>query len=376
MLSLTLAAFAAATTAGQLISTGLVVRRCAEATPARLPDDDLPFITLLRPVCGLDPFAAETLASSFAQDYPRYEVIFCVARADDPVVPLVTALIAAHPHLPARLLIGESRVTANPKLNNLHKGWVTSAAEWVAMADSNLLLPPDYLQTLVATWRYDSGLVSSPPVGLCPDGLAASIECAFLNGNQARLQLSADRLGMGFAQGKTLFWRRDILERAGGLRALGDDLAEDACATKLVRGRGRSVTLTPLPFPQPIGKRSMRAVWDRQLRWSRVRRDGFPHLFLAEVLNTPVLPALAVWGCFGATMAVALLGLLYAAEAAMLWRCKWPHGPLDLAAMPIRDILILPLWLATFASRGFHWRGTEMAPSADPGTGRSAMPAE
>jgi ceramide glucosyltransferase len=181
---------------------------------------------------------------------------------------------------------------------------------------------------------------------------------------------------MGFAQGMTLFWRRDILERAGGLRALGDDLAEDACATKLVRGRGRRVTLTPLPFPQPIGKRNIRAVWDRQLRWSRVRRDGFPRLFLAEMLNTPVLPALAVWGCFGPTMAVALIGLLYAAEAVMLWRCKWPHGPLALAALPIRDFLILPLWLATFASRGFHWRGTDMAPSAEPSAGRTAMPAE
>ena len=376
MLSLILATFAGATTLAHLISTGLVLRRGTWAKSGPLRVADLPFVSLLRPVCGLDPFDAETLASSFVQDYPHYEVIFCVARADDPVVPLVKDLILQHPQRPARLLIGDNRITANPKLNNLHKGWVDSAAGWIAMADSNLLLPPDYLQTLVATWRYDSGLVSSPPVGIRPDGLAASIECAFLNGNQARMQLAADSLGMGFAQGKTLFWRRDILERAGGLRALGEDMAEDACATKLVRGLARRVALTPLPFPQPIGRRSMRAVWDRQLRWSRVRRDGFPRLFLAEVLNTPVLPALAIGLGLGPMAAVALLCLLYAAEAVLLWRCKWPHGWRDLLAMPIRDALILPLWLATFAARGFQWRGTEMAPPASAEAGQTALAAE
>ncbi len=63
-----------------------------------------PFITLLRPVCGLDRFDAETLASSFAIDWPAYEVIFCAAHADDPAVPLVRDLIAGHRHVPARLL--------------------------------------------------------------------------------------------------------------------------------------------------------------------------------------------------------------------------------------------------------------------------------
>lgn len=374
MLTLALAAFAAATTAGHLVSTGLVLKRYAAKAPA--PAADLPFITLLRPLCGLDPLDAETLGSSFVQDYPQYEVIFCVARADDPVIPLVNSLIARHPDRPARLLIGDNPITANPKLNNLHKGWQTANAEWVAMADSNLLLPPDYLQTLVASWRYDSGLVSSPPVGLRPEGLAASIECAFLNGNQARLQLAADSLGMGFAQGKTLFWRRDILDRAGGLRALGCDLAEDVCATKLVRGRGRKVTLTPRAFAQPIGRRRFRAVWDRQLRWSRVRRDGFPRLFLAEALNTPVLSALAIGLCFGPAAAMALLCLLYLAEGVMLARCGWPHGPRDLLAMPLRDTLILPLWLASFGARGFRWRGTDMEPAADTASTPSALPAE
>ena len=358
-------AFAGMCCGAHLASTALVLGRLGATKPSTL--SGFPFITLLRPVCGLDPFDAETLGSSFTQDYPSYEVVFCVARRDDPVVTLVEALMDRHPHVTARLLIGDSRITGNPKLNNLQKGWQSTSAEWIAMADSNLLLPKDYLQTLVSTWRQDSGLVSAPPIGIRPQGFAASLECAFLNGNQARLQLAADSLGMGFAQGKTLFWRRDLLDRAGGLQALGKDMAEDAAATKLVRDLGWRVTLTPRPFVQPIGRRSFGAVWARQLRWSRVRRDGFPRLFLSEVLNTPLLPALALALTVGPWAAAVLLLVLYAAEVALVVRFGWPLGWRDLLAMPLRDLLILPLWAATFASRGFEWRGTTMAPADDTG---------
>lgn len=362
MLDTALTLFAGLATSAHLATTGLVMQRLSR--PKRLPATGTPFITLLRPACGLDPQDAETLGSSFVQDYPSYEVVFCVARNDDPVVPLLRDLMARHPTIPSRLLVGEDAISRNPKLNNLQKGWAHSTARWVAMADSNLLLPPDYLQTLLACWRPETGLVSSPPVGIRPDGLAAALECAFLNGNQARLQLAADSLGFGFAQGKTLFWRRDLLEGAGGLPALGHDLAEDAAATKLVRRMAKRVSLTPAPFAQPVGRRSLRAVLDRQLRWSRVRRDGFPQVFLAEPLNSPVLPAAALALSTGPHEALLLLLVWYLAEAALLRVAGWPHGWRDLLAMPLRDALILPLWLATFASRGITWRGTTMAPPA------------
>lgn len=355
-----LALFATACTAAHLGSTALVARRLMRPRP--LPQGGTPLITLLRPACGLDAQDAETLGSSFLQDYPAYEVVFCVARSDDPVVPLLRDQIARHPRIPARLLLGEDRITANPKLNNLQKGWTGSTSAWVAMADSNLLLPPDYLRTLIACWQGKTGLVSSPPAGIRPEGLAASIECAFLNGNQARLQLAADSLGFGFAQGKTMFWRRETLDAAGGLPAIARDLAEDAAATKLVRSLGKRVTLTPRPFAQPIGKRSLRAVWNRQLRWSRVRRDAFPRFFLLEPVNGPLLPAIACAAAFGPLPALALLKLWYLAEAALLRAAGWPCGWRDLLAMPLRDAMLLPIWLATFASRGITWRGTSMQP--------------
>ena len=50
--------------------------------------------------------------------------------------------------------------------------------------------------------------------------------------------MSPTRCGFGFAQGKTMLWRRADLERAGGIAALAREVAEDAAATKVVRDAG------------------------------------------------------------------------------------------------------------------------------------------
>ena len=82
-----------------------------------------PGVSLVRPICGLENHIEETLESAFHLDYPRYEIIFCAAAASDSALALVRRLIADHPHVPARLLIGNDAISANPKLNNVCKGW-------------------------------------------------------------------------------------------------------------------------------------------------------------------------------------------------------------------------------------------------------------
>ncbi len=65
----------------------------------------------MRPLCGIDNYAADTLRSTFELDYPHCEILFCVASAKDPVLPLVRGLIAEHPGARAKLLIGDDRVS-------------------------------------------------------------------------------------------------------------------------------------------------------------------------------------------------------------------------------------------------------------------------
>src|SRR5215472_12527001 len=213
------AIFCTVFTAVQIASIAIAIVRLRRAEPSRL--NDYPPVTLVRPLCGIDNYAAETLRSTFELDYPRCEILFCVADAADPVLPLVNKLIAAYPAVDARLLIGDDPVSANPKLNNVVKGWRAASRDWIIFVDSNVLMPRDYVQRLFASWRANTGLVASPPIGSHPRGFWAEIECAFLNTYQARWQYIVDSFGRGFAQGKTMLWRRADLERAGGVEVLG-----------------------------------------------------------------------------------------------------------------------------------------------------------
>lgn len=324
-----------------------------------------PPITILRPARGIENHIEATLASAFAIKYPEFEILFCVADRDDPVIPLIERLMAENPQVPSRLLLGDDRISINPKLNNTVKGWKAASHEWIVMADSNVLMPPDYLDRILERWGKDTGLVCSPPVGTHPEDVGAELECAFLNTFEARWQLFADVLGVAFAQGKTMFWRRDILEAGGGIEALGREPAEDAASTKLIRAGGRRVRLVVHPFAQPLGTRNMKDVWNRQLRWARLRRSSFPAVYAPEVLSGGFLPLIGL-----ATLAIAdivpfslFLGVFvawYGAEMALAKRYDWPVSARIALMMILRDLLTVPLWIGGWTGNKFVWRGNAM----------------
>jgi len=359
-------AYVVLTVAIHLSSIAIATARCpAPRKPARAPVVAPP-ISLVRPVCGIDNFALATLGSSFGLDYPDYEIIFCVAHARDPVVPVIRQLIAAHPAQRAALLIGDDRISENPKLNNCVKGWNAAVHDWIVLADSNVLMPPDYLTRLMARWDAATGLVCSPPAGSHPQGFWAFVECAILNTYQARWQYTADAIGVGFAQGKTMLWRRDILERAGGIRQLGRELAEDAAATKLIRSQGLNVRLVNAPFPQPLGKRSAMEVWRRQARWAQLRRSSFPLAYASEIFSGAFWPLATMafvayeLGLPVAAGVVVLAAVWYGAEMLLAWRAAWPLS----IAYPIhamtRDIMLPAFWLGGWLGSEFVWRGNPM----------------
>lgn len=351
------------------VHLGSAVLAAIRYRPAPEPKlHDVPSVSLIRPVFGVDPFDRETLASSFMQDLPGVEIVFCAEREDDPAVALVRDLIAEHPDSDARLLIGDDKVGVSPKLNNIHKGYVQSRGEVVVVADSNLLLPPEFLRAMIAPLRAGIGAVSAPPVGIRPGNLWGAVECAFLNTHQLRWQYAADAVGEGVVHGKAMALPRDVIEESGGFAALGPYLAEDVAIHKMVRAQGRRVRLAKHPFPQPIGRRSRAEVWARQLRWSRVRREGYPAVFLIESLQGGVPPVLALSALVGLGAAPGwMVGLLavgwYGTELLLARIGGWPRGPRDLLAMILRDAMMPLIWLATWRQRGIAWRGRPVHPS-------------
>ncbi|MGA8616226.1 MAG: ceramide glucosyltransferase [Xanthobacteraceae bacterium] len=349
-----------------LATIAIAIRRFRQRPRRGTLSGQHPPVSLVRPLCGLDNFAADTLRSTFALDYPHYEILFCVASAKDAVVPLVETLMAEHRNAQAKLLIGDDRLSSNPKLNNVLKGWAAAAHDWIIIADSNVLMPRDYIQQLFGSWRADTGLVASPPVGCRPKGFWAELECAFLNTYQARWQYAADTLGFGFAQGKTMLWRRADLERAGGIPALAKEVAEDAAATKVVRSAGLKVRLVDRPFRQPLGRRTIGEVWKRQVRWARLRRASFFLCFLPEILAGGVPPTIAVAivahgaGLPPIPSAATFAAFWYGGEMVLAAAAGWPVSALSPLYALVRDLLLPVLFVSALRGNDFVWRGNEM----------------
>lgn len=350
-------ALAGALLAVHLLSVTLVLWRLARRdAPAQVPR-----VTLLRPVRGLEHRLEETLESGFLVG--AAQVIHCVEDADDPAVPLIRRLMAAHPGTESRLEIGRDPVSGNPKLNNLVKGWRVAQGDWVVMADSNLLLPPDYLARLFARQGPGVGMLTSPAFGDDAQGFWARVEAGFLNTYQARWQLAGDAVGAGFAQGKTLAFPRDWLNARGGVAALAGEMAEDVASTRLVRGAGLRVRLARAPFAQPLGRRDRAQVWARQARWAQLRRDGVPAMFALEPLTGPALPLVAL-ALAAPALILPFAALWYGAEWALARRAGWPAGAGDLAAWVTRDAMLPFVWAAGWRRGTMAWRGNEVTRGA------------
>ncbi|HEY7764623.1 MAG TPA: ceramide glucosyltransferase [Aestuariivirgaceae bacterium] len=329
----------------------------------------MPPVTIIRPISGLYSCLPETLETTFQLTYPRFEIILCAARETDPAVAIARQLIARYPCVDAKLLIGELRFSQNPKLNNCIKGWEAARHDLVALVDCNVLLPGNYVEQMLASWTPEVGLISSPPIGSKPASFWAEVECSFLNTYQGRWLLFADWLGIAYAHGKNLMMRKSMLADAGGIRALAVEPAEDAAATKLMRRAGFRIALSQQPHCQPLGARTAFQVWDRQVRWAKLRRATFPMTFLPEIFSGSLLPlcasgvSAALAGLDAMFVVATHAGFWFAAEILLARRAGWPLSATTLASMITRDALIPPVWLAALASRSFEWGGHRMRTS-------------
>ena len=73
--------------------------RCVIAFGSHQPTQSryCPAITLLKPVCGMEPGLYENLRSFCDQDYPDYQVVFGVRDAQDPAIAVIERIIKEFP---------------------------------------------------------------------------------------------------------------------------------------------------------------------------------------------------------------------------------------------------------------------------------------
>jgi len=326
-----------------------------------------PPVSNLKPVRGLDPEAYENFASFCRQDYPDYELIFCVEDKDVPVVPVLEKLARDFPERRIRILFGGDGHAINDKVGKLSRLVREAQHETLVISDSDVRVRPDYLRSVVAPLADPKvGAVTCFYIPIEVKTLAQKLQTIgmvsdFYAGILAAWQLD----GVKFALGPTIATTRSQLEGFGGYRALESRPADDLLVGRLIAERGYEVRLLPYTIQTVPDYASMSELIHKRIRWLAVMRHMRPwgHLGLLFTQGLPwSLAAFAIHPTLAA--GCGYLGTYLGLRLAITWlvgarglRDRTLRGRMWL--LPVWDATAFLLWLASFGKNSFLWRGGE-----------------
>ena len=341
-------------------SAALALRQ--PAMRARLAaNPERPPVSILIPIKRAEHAMEAALDGAFGQDYPRFEIIVAAARADAPALPVAERVRAQFPGVPSRVIVSETAVAASPKVNNLARPLDEAAHDHVLILDSNIRLAPDQLGPFMAHLVPGTGLTVAAQIAVAPRGFAAEIECAFINGYQARLFLAASALDWGFGIGKAMLFRRSDFARAGGIPAIARSVLEDHAISKALARIGLKTVIVGTVVRQALGRRGWREVWNRQFRWMVCRRFEEPLAHALEPFMGTLAASLAGAGAASLVgfspwiVGLGTAGAWFAAEAIFLARKGWGIRPASPLAWMLREALVPLMWARAWSTSTVAW---------------------
>jgi ceramide glucosyltransferase len=337
------------------------------ACPSAPDPNFTPPVSNLKPIRGLDPEAYENFASFCRQDYPDYELLFCVGDEDDPAVPILRKLASDFPERRIRVLFGSGGKGTNDKVVKLARLVGEAQHEVVVISDSDVRVGPSYLRTVVAP-------LADPKVGATTCFYVSIEEKTFAEKLQtigmfsdfyAGILVARQLDGVKFALGPTIATTRARLAGFGGYEALQDRPADDLLVGRLIAEQGCEVQLSHYVISTVADYGSLRDLLHKRLRWIVVMRHMRPwgHLGLLLTQGLPwSLAAVAIHP--SAQVALGYLGAYFVLRCAMtcligVWGLKQKAVWKKLALVPVWDAMAFLVWLASFARNSIRWRDGE-----------------
>ena len=331
----------------------------------------LPAVTLLKPLCGLEDGLDNALASFLTQETRSpVRFVFGVADASDPALTLAREIAAQFPDRDVAFVVDPAVHGPNPKVSNLINMAAAGLGEVVGISDSDIVIPPGALQRAIdALAPADVGAVTalyrSKP-GIASDRIR-NFGAWFLDYWFLPMAVLHARLApLSVTYGPLTLVRGELLERIGGLAALADHLSDDAELGRLVRAAGKRIAIAPDTAETLVNDASHAALFDHELRWSRTVRGLDPLGFAASLVSHPgPLPLLLLLRpdiAAGALIAAPMLlrWLLVRLVEHRFGRAAGLPRP-GLLAIWLRDCYCFAVWAAAFAVARVGWRGQRLS---------------
>ena len=312
----------------------LLVRRFSAAT-APVPKMRPP-VSVLKPLCGVEPLTELALESFFLLDYPDYQLVFGVQSETDPVLAVVADLRARYPQRDVALVVDATPHGSNRKVANLINMQPAAKHELLVISDADIHVPPYFLDRVVAALEEPGvGLVTSLYTALPgTPAMATSLGANQINYSFLPGALLARKLGRQDCLGVTMALNKAVLADIGGLQAVANNLADDQVLGRLVLARGHKLTLAQLVPATTVPEADFAALFRHELRWARTIRALVPGPYAASILQMSLLwAALAIlfswgaawtWALFLAVLATRVLAARRIDAALRLQPCGGP----------------------------------------------------
>lgn len=328
--------------------------------PAACPAPPSFPVSILKPVHGRDPGFYAAIRTHALQQYPEFEILFGIRRADDPAAADIERLSAEFPALPIRLVLCASPAP-NLKVGSLidlarearHPIWIVN--------DSDISVPPDYIRDVTAPLaEANIGLVTCLYRAEVHDW-PSRFEALAIATEFAPSTLVARMFGVSdFGLGSTLAFRASDLERIGGFQAIADYIADDYQLGHKLHSLGMRNVISEAVVSTRLSAESWRGAWRHQVRWARTIRlsGGAGYLGLPITYASLWVVIAALFGLWW--IALPLLAIRFAMAMAcgrfLLARDVWKYC----YAIPLRDLWGVAVWSAGLVGHKVVWRDQKL----------------
>jgi ceramide glucosyltransferase len=341
--------------------------RSQAAATAAISSADLPPVSVLKPLHGMEPQLEQNLESFFQQDYPNFEILLGVDTDDDAALPLARALAEKYPHIPSRVMVTGEPPWPNPPAYCFYRMSQHAQHEILVTSDSDVIVEKSYLREVVAPLLAPkTGMVTCIYRGLSRGGFWSLLDAVGMSVEMTAGVLVANMLeGIKFGLGPTIAVRRDALEAIGGYRAIGDYFANDFMIGNKIDAAGFDVVLSRHIISHVVAPMSLRHMWQRHVRWATSTRRSRPmgHFGSGLVYATPYgllaliagfavgMPgigmALFAWSLLNRVIEAVAIGWGITRDRECLRR-PWLY--------PVRDLGGFIVWAASYTIRRMKWR--------------------